>query len=84
MALLEGVALLEEVCHCGSGLRDPHPSCLEASLRELSVPPVPCHPACCHHSHHDENGWNLKSSKPAPIKFPLKELPWLGSGGACI
>jgi len=26
----EGVALLEEVCHCGSGLGDLPPSCLEA------------------------------------------------------
>jgi hypothetical protein len=26
-----GVALLELVCHCGCGLEDPHPSCLEVS-----------------------------------------------------
>jgi hypothetical protein len=28
----EGMALLEEVCHCGGGLIDPPPSCLDASL----------------------------------------------------
>jgi len=28
LALLEGVALLEEVCHCGGGLGDPPPNCL--------------------------------------------------------
>jgi hypothetical protein len=27
-----GVALLEEVCHCGCRLYDPHPNCLEASI----------------------------------------------------
>ena len=26
-----GIALLEEVCHCGGGLSDPSPSCLEDS-----------------------------------------------------
>ena len=29
-----GVALLEEVCHCGCELEDPYPSCLEVSLLE--------------------------------------------------
>jgi len=28
VALLEGVTLLEEVCHCEGGLGDPLPSCL--------------------------------------------------------
>ena len=33
MALLgEGMALLEEVCHCEHGFSDPHPSSLEANL----------------------------------------------------
>ena len=32
VVLLGGVALLELVCHCGHGLYDPHPSCLEASM----------------------------------------------------
>lgn len=32
VALLAGVALLQEVCHCGGGLGDPLPSCLEGSL----------------------------------------------------
>jgi hypothetical protein len=27
-----GVASLKEVCHCGHGLKDSHPSCLEVSL----------------------------------------------------
>jgi len=33
VSLLEGVALLEEVCHCGGGLGDPPPS----FLRMLSL-----------------------------------------------
>ncbi len=57
VALLEGVTLLEEVCHCGGGLGDPPPSCLRIfSLLlvsfsedvELSAPPAPCLPGCCH------------------------------------
>jgi hypothetical protein len=32
MALLGGLVLLEWVCHCGCGLKDPHPSFLGASL----------------------------------------------------
>jgi hypothetical protein len=26
---------------------------------ELLAPPAPCLPACCHVSHHDDNGLNL-------------------------
>jgi hypothetical protein len=26
---------------------------------ELSAPPAPCRPTCCHPSHHDDNGLNL-------------------------
>jgi hypothetical protein len=43
---------------------------------ELSVPPAPLLPACCHASHHYDNGLNLWTYKPAPIKCPLQELPW--------
>ena len=51
-----GVALLEEVSHCGRGLQDTHPSSLEASILlftfeqdvELSTPLTPCLPRCCH------------------------------------
>ena len=43
-----GVALLEEVCHCGNRLQDPCPSCLEDEDVELSAPPAPCLPGCCH------------------------------------
>ena len=32
VALLGDVALLELMCHCGCGISDPHPSCLEASI----------------------------------------------------
>ena len=32
MALLDSVAQLEELCHCGCGLYDPHPSFLEGSI----------------------------------------------------
>ena len=56
-ALLGGVALLEEVCHCGCKLWDPPPSCLKIAFSwvpldqdvECSVPsPAPCLPGCCH------------------------------------
>jgi hypothetical protein len=43
---------------------------------ELSAPPAPFLPGCCHASCHDDNGLNLRTSKPAPIKScPLYELP---------
>jgi hypothetical protein len=56
MALLGGVALLEEVWNYGRGLWDPPPSCLKTVFSclplkqgvELSAPPVPCLPG---HSH---------------------------------
>jgi hypothetical protein len=35
---------------------------------ELSAPPAPCLPACCHASCHDNNELNLWTSKPEPIK----------------
>jgi len=37
MSLLEGVALLEEVCHCGGGFGDHRPSFLEVSLLLASL-----------------------------------------------
>lgn len=64
MTLLGGVALLEEVCHCGGGLRglmygQVTPSVESLLLAatdqygELSTPfPAPCLPGCCHASHH--------------------------------
>jgi hypothetical protein len=81
-----GVALLEEACHCGGGLWDPHPNCLRDSVfrlpseqdSELSAPPVPCLPGSCHALCHDENGLNIKTIKLATIKCcSLLELPWL-------
>ena len=62
-----GVALLEEVCHCGGGLWDLSLSCLETVCSwlplgedvELSAPSAPCLPGCCHAFHHDDNGLNL-------------------------
>lgn len=36
VALLGGVGLLEELCHCGSGIWDPPPSCLETSLLQAT------------------------------------------------
>jgi len=63
-----GVALLEEVCHCGDGLLRPSPSCLRTVHSwlpldediELSAPsPAPCLPGCCHASCYDDNELNL-------------------------
>jgi hypothetical protein len=73
------VALLEEVCHCGGGLGDLSPSCLKTVSSwlpldedvELFTPPVPCLPRCCHASYLDDNGLNLRTCKPAPIKYCL-------------
>lgn len=57
LALLEGVTLLEKVCHGGGGLGDPHPSCLRCPVSswlpssedvELSALLAPCLPRCCH------------------------------------
>jgi hypothetical protein len=64
-----GVALLEDICHCGGGHGDPPPSCLTDSVfswfpleqdAELSAPsPAPFLPGYCHASCHDDNGLNL-------------------------
>ena len=65
-----GVALLEEVCHCGGGFEI---SCAQGTPRvthslllpldqavELLAPsPASCLPARHHTSYHDENGLNL-------------------------
>jgi hypothetical protein len=56
MALLGGVILFEEVCHCGVGLWDPAPSCLSTVGScfpldedvELSTSPTPCLPQSYH------------------------------------
>jgi hypothetical protein len=66
-----GVALLEEVCHCGVGFEV---LCLSPAQGrrvfrwpsdqdvKLSVPsPAPCQPARCYVSCHDDNG--LRSSE---------------------
>ena len=42
---------------------------------ELSVPPSPCLLRCCHDSHHDDNGLNFRTCKPAPVKCCLS-WPW--------
>ena len=74
MALLGGVALLKEVCHCvvgvlyGLQMLKPHhvdeslllPAFRSRSRCELSAPsPAPCLPGCCRASYHDDNGLNL-------------------------
>ena len=88
MALLGGMALLEEVWPCwgnvslwGWTLR---PSLLLAAWKpvfclpleqdvELSTPPAPCLPRYCHALHHDDNELNLWTCKLDPIKCcPLK------------
>jgi hypothetical protein len=78
---------LEEVCHCGGGLWDTYPSCLEDNLfleafrskcRTLSsswTMPAWMRPCSCL----DDNGLNLWTCKPAPIKcHPCKSC--LGHG----
>ena len=56
LALLGGVALLEEVCHYTQW----HSLLFSMNQDvELSAPsPAPCLPGCCHVSHHDDNGLN--------------------------
>jgi hypothetical protein len=61
MTLLEGVALLEEVCYCGSGLLDPPPRCLEASLLLFAFR-IRCRP--------------LSSSSAIPAWMPACFSPW--------
>jgi hypothetical protein len=39
---------------------------------ELTASSVACLSGCCHASYNDDNGLNLRTYKPAPIKcFPL-------------
>jgi hypothetical protein len=62
-----GVALLEEVCHCGGGLDTLLLAMWESVCSwfpldedvELSAPPMPCLPGCYHASCLDDNGLNL-------------------------
>ena len=69
-ALLGGVALSEEVCHCGGGLEGSYaqasPSAEYISLWlpldqdvELPTLPAPGLPAHCHASCYGDNGLNL-------------------------
>jgi hypothetical protein len=82
VALLVGVALLEEVCHWRVGSEVPEvqvwprvahclfllPDDLDAELSALS--PAPGLPACHHHaSDYDDNGLNLGNRKLASIKY---------------
>jgi hypothetical protein len=70
-----GLALLEEVCHCGCGLYDPLPRCLHRQQSSpsclwtrgrTSAPPLPCLPRqCCHASAIRIMDWTSDSvSKP--------------------
>ena len=82
VALLGGVALLEEVCHCWGGLWDLPPSFLEVSFllsafgsrhrtfssSSLSSAWMLPHPRL------DDNGMNLWTCKPVPIKCWLLHL----------
>jgi hypothetical protein len=66
-----GVALLEEVCHCGMGFEVSYAQAILSVVYsllllpsdqdvDLSAPsPAPCLPTCCHASHPDNNGLNL-------------------------
>jgi hypothetical protein len=75
VAPLGGVALLEEVRHCGVGFEAPINeegsvfSCLPLEQGvELSASPVPSLPGPCHASRHKDNGLNFRTNKPALIK----------------
>lgn len=85
--LLEGVILLEEMCHWREGLGDPTPSCLRMhslflalcgwrcrTLSSSCTKPtwiLPC-------SRLDDTGLNLWTCKPTPIKCPCKSQHNLG------
>ena len=70
------VVLLKEVCHYRNGLWAALPSYIDTVFSylpseqavELSAPPVSCLPVHCYASCHDDNGLNLRISKPAPIQ----------------
>ena len=75
VSLLEGVTLLEKVCHCGYGFYDPRLSSLEASLL-LSAFAWRCRTlsssspmfAWMLPSSHFDNGLNFWACNPAPFK----------------
>jgi len=84
-----GVILLEEECHCESGLWSllyssynrcgtQFPSATEDQYVELSTPSLASYlPACCRVSNYDNSGLNFWKCKPPPMKcFPLYELLW--------
>jgi hypothetical protein len=84
MALLVGVALMEEVCPCwkkyvtmGVGFETLPTAAWKTVVFsylhsekdvELSAPQAPCLHGQCHASCHDNNRLKLRTSKPAPIK----------------
>ena len=71
-----GVALLEKVFHVVGGLGNllltdwkTAVFCLPPEQDvQFSAPLAPCLPECCHDSRHDDNGLNLWTCEPAPIK----------------
>ena len=88
MALLGGVALLEEVCHCGGRLCGLYgssfpqgdgqmtPCCLQDVLFSA---PAPSLPAYCYALCHDGNGWNHWNCKqPSQLNIFLNSCPDYG------
>jgi hypothetical protein len=79
MALLGSKAMLTEVDLCEEGIENLLLATWEIALFclpleqdvELSAPPAPYLPGCCHASLLDDNGLNLRTCKPAPIKCCL-------------
>ena len=81
-----GMTLLEEECHCGlwshiCSSYNQHGVCslfllpVDQIIEFSTRAPAPYPHICCHTSHHDDNGLNLKNCKPEPIKcFHLQEL----------
>ena len=71
MALVGGVALLDEVCHYRGGLEvsyapaipsvahSPLLLSIEQNVELSALSPAPSLSGCCRVSHHDDNGLNL-------------------------
>jgi hypothetical protein len=66
-----GMALLEEVHHCGGWALSVFCSPSEQDV-ELSAPPAPCLPGYCHAPHYGNNGLNLRTCGKSPTKCPSK------------
>jgi hypothetical protein len=86
VALLGGVALLEEVRHWGGfevSYSQAVPSVAHSLLLlpvdwdvELSAPPAPCLPGCCHVPAKKIMDWTSEPIRQPQLNVFLLELPW--------